>query len=45
VVGGATIGTVILSGIGIATVLYIGSSDLTGIFESAQGAALAFQGR
>lgn len=45
VVGGATIGTVILSGIGIATVLYIGTSDLTDLFEAAQGAALAFQGR
>lgn len=45
VVGGATAATVVLTGVGIGVVLLVGTVELTDLFESAQGAALAFQGR
>jgi uncharacterized membrane protein YedE/YeeE len=45
VIGGATFGTMVVAGVGIGAVLFIGTSDLTELFESAQEAALAFQGR
>lgn len=45
VIGGTTFGTMIVTGIGVGTLLFIGTSELTGLFEAAQGATLAFQGR
>jgi hypothetical protein len=45
VIGGASMATVVLTGIGIATVLYVGTADLTAALKAAGAAAQSPQGK